>query len=94
MGGFDSNILHVHPYLGKSSNLTSIFFKWVKKPPPRIFGCIFTCFLLGVIGNISARGVTLTWFLNDHDPKGISKSFWGLHLREGNTKTAQQMSVL
>ena len=28
--GGNSNILHFHPYLGKISNLTSIFLKWVE----------------------------------------------------------------
>ena len=30
-----SNIFYFHPYLGKISNLTSIFFRWVVQPPTR-----------------------------------------------------------
>ena len=30
LGGGNSNIFYFHPYLGKWSNLTSIFFKWVE----------------------------------------------------------------
>ena len=36
LGGGNSNIFYFHPYLGKWSNLTSIFFKWVVQPPTRL----------------------------------------------------------
>ena len=48
LGGSDSSwwfqtflyIFYVHPYLGRWSNLTTIFLKWVVQPPTRIFfGC-------------------------------------------------------
>ena len=35
LGGGNSNILYVHPYLGKILILTvRIFFNWVVRPPP------------------------------------------------------------
>ena len=34
LGGGNSNIFYVHPYLGKISNLTSLFFRWVFVKPP------------------------------------------------------------
>ena len=33
LGGGNSNISYFHPYLGKWSKFTSIFFKWVVQPP-------------------------------------------------------------
>ena len=32
-----SKIFYFHPYLGKISNLTIIFFNWVVQPPTRMF---------------------------------------------------------
>ena len=37
-GGGNSNIFYVHPYLGKISILTNVFFKRVVQPPTSYFG--------------------------------------------------------
>ena len=36
LGGGNSNLFYVHPYLGKWAILTSIFFRWVAKEPPTV----------------------------------------------------------
>ena len=38
-----SNIFYVHHYLGKGSNLTIIFFRWVETQPPTRYVYIDTC---------------------------------------------------
>ncbi len=39
-----SNFFYFHPYLGKWSNLTIIFFRWVAQPPTSLHSCLFLFF--------------------------------------------------
>ena len=42
--GGNSNVFYVHPYLGRWSNLTSIFFKWVETTNQKHLAILAWCF--------------------------------------------------